>query len=76
MATKVYKRRIGGMLRCTALSLDDYQVEKPQEQNDKEGDIVQCKWCSQSVIFRDGAWEWNQAQGEGASAEVPTPSED
>jgi hypothetical protein len=46
--------RIGGVMRCCIATLNDY------EGPDEEGTVVPCRHCSSSVIFRDGAWEWNR----------------
>lgn len=62
MANKPYTVHQGGLMRCCLASLDDYQVEKPDDKEDVEGDVVPCKHCSSSVIFRDGAWRWNREE--------------
>jgi hypothetical protein len=45
--------RIGGLMRCCLETIREY--DKPGV----EGDIVNCKYCSSSMRFRDGVWEWN-----------------
>ncbi len=58
----LYKVRYGGLLRCCLVSLDDAMVEAKEPP--KEGDTHHCKYCKNKMIFRDGAWEWAQEQGE------------
>ena len=50
--------RPGGLLRCCVQTIE----ERPDEPEPSEGDVMECKWCSDSVIFRDGAWEWNRTK--------------
>lgn len=54
-----YRLRIGGVLRCCAETLNETVFESPP----KEGDTLHCKYHTDeisSLIFRDGAWEWNK----------------
>lgn len=59
-----YRIRPGGLMRCCLDSLDDAMVEAvvaPQE-----GDTVNCAYHDPpddppTMIFKAGAWEWNQA---------------
>jgi len=53
MKTKLHIR-IGGVMRCCLATLQQADVE------DKEGEVLPCKYCHSSLIVRDGAWEWNQ----------------
>lgn len=46
--------RIGGVMRCCAETLNTTQVREVA------GEVLKCKYCSSSLIFRDGAWEWNR----------------
>lgn len=46
--------RIGGLMRCCTGTLAEYGG--PED----EGTVLPCKWCSSSMIVRDGAWEWNR----------------
>lgn len=46
--------RIGGVMRCCSGTLDEYTGP------DEEGAVLPCKYCSSSLRFRDGAWEWNR----------------
>lgn len=48
---------MGGLLRCTIASVRLANVKNP-----KEGRVVECLHCSQSAVFRDGAWEWNKPE--------------
>ena len=49
--------RIGGVMRCCSETL---LIIPDNELVEKEGTILPCKYCSSSLIFRDGAWEWNR----------------
>lgn len=46
--------RQGGLMRCCIKSLLDYAPADPEE---NEGH--NCNWCSNPMVFRDGAWEWD-----------------
>lgn len=48
--------RIGGLMRCCTGTLYDYDGEE------KEGTILKCKYCSESMRVRDGCWEWNHGE--------------
>ena len=50
--------RTGGLMRCCAGTLEEY--EGPEE----EGTVARCKWCSSSMVVRDGAWQWNREPAE------------
>lgn len=48
-------------MRCCLASIDDAMVAATDPP--KEGDTMHCKYHNQDnggMIFRDGAWEWNQ----------------
>lgn len=47
--------RIGGVMRCCIKTLDE-----SEHLREVEGEILKCKWCSSSLRFRAGAWEWNR----------------
>lgn len=42
--------RQGGLYRCC--------VETAEATVGQEGDILRCKYCGGSMIFVEGAWEW------------------
>lgn len=46
--------RIGGLMRCCTETIRAY--EGPQD----EGTVLACRYCSETSIVRDGAWEWNR----------------
>jgi hypothetical protein len=46
--------RLGGVMRCCIETLSTTPV------TEEEGEILKCKWCSSSLIVRNGVWEWNQ----------------
>ncbi len=50
---RILPLRIGGVMRCCLETLETTAVEE------KEGDILPCKYCKSSLRVRDGAWEWN-----------------
>jgi len=58
------KIKIGGLLRCCIETIDDLYAQGPGHRA-AEGDVLPCKYCSHSVTFRSGAWEWNRAWKEG-----------
>ena len=44
---------IGGVLRCCSSTLESTPVEE------KEGEILSCKYCEKSLIFKNGNWQSN-----------------
>lgn len=46
--------RLGGLMRCCTETLSERTTPGT------DGEIQPCKYCTQSTIFRDGAWEWNR----------------
>lgn len=57
MADKVHT---GGLMRCCIKSLD----QDPLYGKGKEGDQVNCKWCKDVIVFKEGAWRWIGAKVE------------
>lgn len=55
-----YRVRHGGLMRCCLQSLDDAMAAAPEPP--KEGDTLHCRFHDDNggMIFRGGAWEWNQ----------------
>lgn len=49
--------RIGGLMRCC---IQTYDTIAPSAEMTKNGDTLQCNWCSSRMIVRDEAWEWDQ----------------
>lgn len=45
--------RIGGLMRCC---LETYYTAKLK--TEKEGAVLHCKYCANSMRVSDGAWEW------------------
>ena len=52
--------RMGGLMRCCLATLGEHIGGDPPEP--KPGDVVPCKYCSESMIYSDGAWEWNHVR--------------
>jgi hypothetical protein len=46
--------RIGGLMRCCMATLDTTVIKKAP----KEGDTIECRYCSDQMVWKDGAWEW------------------
>lgn len=58
---QTYRVRIGGLLRCCLLSLDE-AMEQAEGDSPSEGDILKCHYCKSpdgGMIFTKDAWEWN-----------------
>ena len=50
--------RQGGLMRCCIQTIVDFDTDgMVPEENTSMG----CKWCDSSVIYRDGAWEWDRS---------------
>ena len=48
---------IGGLMRCCTGTWDEKVKDVPQT----EGQIIPCNYCESSMIFKDGAWRWNNS---------------
>ncbi len=46
--------RIGGLMRCCIATIENAEIKKAP----KEGDIMECQYCSDQMVWKDGAWEW------------------
>jgi len=70
----VYRYRVGGLMRCCTLTLAmAYDPGEPavDEVQAVEGAVLPCRYCSSSMIFREGAWEWNKSR----ATQPPSPPE-
>lgn len=47
--------RFGGLMRCCLTTLGMLSRRAAP------GEIQPCNWCRSSMVFREGAWEWNRA---------------
>ncbi len=56
MDEKIY---VGGLMRCCTATLSE--VRAAATDTPKDGDVIDCKWCSSSMIWRDG-WRWNNEE--------------
>jgi hypothetical protein len=50
--------KIGGLMRCCLKTLDGHYPDGPAAKA-TEGEVLPCKHCSSSMIFKGGFWEWN-----------------
>ncbi len=60
-----YEVRTGGLMRCGLATLDEYmQSIIDDDVGPQEGQTLQCRYHEGNggMIFRDGAWEWNQSK--------------
>ncbi len=55
MDEKVYH---GGMMRCCTATLSEVRADATD--TPKDGDVIGCKWCKSSMIWRGDGWRWNQ----------------
>lgn len=55
-----YLVRQGGLMRCCLLTL----ASEPSSVTvaAKEGMVLPCAFCSSTMVFTQGAWEWNKAR--------------
>ncbi len=51
----------GGLMRCCTGTFLEKRKDF-QKSPAKEGDVLPCQHCDQSLIFRAGAWEWNRKE--------------
>jgi hypothetical protein len=47
---------VGGLMRCCTGTLA--RVLESQTEPTKEGTVLPCDHCDESMIFTDGAWRW------------------
>lgn len=59
--------RIGGLFRCCIQSVQERFDEGVTSIDPPDGEAWKCRYCSEWVMFRDGAWEWakDHVEGEG-----------
>lgn len=72
-----YKYRQGGLMRCCTLTLaivhDDANPELwPQAE---QGEKLPCRSCSSTMIFVEGAWEWDKSRAPIHGVPIPTDAE-
>lgn len=60
--------RKGGLMRCCLQTLIEAKVKNT------EGETLPCKYCKESMRFRDGAWEWNHEFGPVGPSGIVKPS--
>ena len=63
-----YDVRDGGLFRCCLASLQEAMARA--EQLPRNGDVLTCDICSEQMVYRLGAWEW-----EGVTALSPARKE-
>lgn len=51
-----YDVREGGLFRCCLASLHEAMARA--EQLPRNGDVLTCDICSEQMVYRLGAWEW------------------
>lgn len=62
--------RSGGLMRCCTLTLAmAYELSPLQH---VEGNRLPCRACSTTMVFRDGAWEWDRS-AKNKYGNVPVP---
>lgn len=52
-----YRYRAGGLMRCCTQTLGVRFEDLPVLA--EQGALLPCNWCSQTMRYRDEAWEWN-----------------
>lgn len=52
--------RPGGLMRCCTNTIAEH--DGPED----EGTVLPCKRCPETMVVRDGAWEWNQVDDGGS----------
>lgn len=58
---------IGGLMRCCTGTLSKWAQEH-QDEELEDGTIVECEYCSESMILDNGTWRWNKKEeGNGQS---------
>lgn len=50
-----YMIRSGGLMRCCTKTIVEHEEATKGTQREQP---LPCKWCSSSMRFRDGCWEW------------------
>lgn len=62
---QLYQVRQGGLTRCCLLTLGRRHGATDLEGDllhGEEGEILPCDYCNSSMIFTEGAWEWNKGR--------------
>lgn len=58
--TTIYDQvNAGGLMRCCLLTLDEHYPDGPARKA-AEGEVLPCKYCRSSMVFRAGWWGWQR----------------
>ena len=49
--------RQGGLYRCCLETLAGLPVDR----EDTEGELLNCRFCAEPMVFKGGGWEWARA---------------
>lgn len=74
MADERWSFRVGGLMRCCVDTLHEFAANAAEDRVVAEGDTLYCRHepgASPRIIFRDGAWEWNQSEEVGHPLNEP-----
>jgi len=56
-----YRFRQGGLMRCCTLTLANFHA-LPLVTAVAEGAKLPCRYCSTTMVYREGAWEWDKSR--------------
>lgn len=58
-----YQYRQGGLMRCCLVTLaKKHEAYLGGDVDYTEGETLPCQWCSSSMTFVEGAWEWDKSR--------------
>lgn len=73
MDKRPYQYRPGGLMRCCTLTLA-LAYESPRDAAAEE-DKLPCRYCSSTMIFTSGAWEWDKSRTPIHGVAIPAEAE-
>jgi hypothetical protein len=66
--------RQGGLMRCCLLTMVKVYEDDPTHVP-FEGDKLPCRSCSSTMVFRQGAWEWDKSRANPTGVVIPPDAE-
>lgn len=65
-----YRYRVGGLMRCCTKTLAlAAESNLKQIEQDPDAGFLPCRFCSTTMVFREGAWERDKSR----TAQPPVP---
>lgn len=72
-----YKYRQGGLMRCCLVTLANFydMPDATVVADVAEGTKMPCRSCSSTMVFVEGAWQWDKSRAPVHGVPIPTEAE-